>query len=330
MVIAYSLDDYKERQLAGKVATAVSPIVKGAADAINKTIPGVGGHAPDAPSTSPTQETKNQAYDAGLLQIVGNQIVDYLHTQYTDLAEAVDDVVEYWKIAIEKLKEEAPKEPNSLLSQLGDALLKLTAAVFPELEVVKVVVEVKEIADKGQESDKQAAEAARTKRVFASKMQAMEALAAFSKEVKLEAKNARSALEMRVRAAIVGFQAPPDFYQTIAKDFDKYVGQFAVEKLAIRIGTDQDPGVIKKVQASLSSEIGKWLKQQYVAEHETEAVLKSPAGRWVSYGAFTAEQVQKRVQDYLKENPDQKEEIDQELRGEYTKEFKKKVLGLDE
>jgi hypothetical protein len=267
------------------------------------------------------------------MQVIANQIVEYLHAQYNDLAEAVEDVRKQWSNTIDKLKEEAPKEPGSLLSQLGSALFSFSAIVFPELAVVKVALTVKDISekiDKAQEPDKQAAEAAKTKALFESKMQAKEALDAFASEVRKEAKNARSALVQRVREAVAAFKPPADFYDTIAKDFDKYVGKFAVEQLGIKIGTDQDPAAIRTIQARLGGEIGKWLKQQYVAEHETAAVLKSSVGMFVAYGAFTAQQVQEKVAGYLKEHPDEKADIDKELRGEYTKEFKKKVLGLDE
>jgi hypothetical protein len=347
-IIARDVKDYQARKLAEHVVQGAAPVVQGAVDglkamasAMAPLVPG-GGHAaatpgaPPAPAAAsaaaapPAQDDRNRAYDAATMQVIANQIVEYLHAQYVDLSDTVEEVTNEWSIKIDKLKEEAPKEPGGLLSRLGSALLTVSAIVFPELAVVKVALTVKDVSekvDKAKEGDEQAAEAAKAKAVFASKMQAKEALSAFAKEVRSEARNARAALVKRVREAVAGFQPPPDFYDTIAKDFDKYVHSFAVDRLGIKIGTDQDPAAMQKVRTTLGSAIGKWMQQQYVQEHEQEKVLKGPAGMFVGYGAFTPEILKQKVDAYLKDNPDEKERIEKELREEYTDEFIKKVFG---
>lgn len=337
MVIAHDIRDYEARQLAGKVAAAAAPIVQGMAK-MAETLPFMG-HASKGPATSSPaapvggQSDAEKFQDTVAMRTVAHEVVEYLILQYMDLSDGIQETVDHWTGTIEKLKEAAPKEPGGLLSQLGSALLTATSIVFPELAVVKVALTVKDMSekvDKAQEADKDRAEAAKAKALFSSKMQAIEALHAFGTEVRKEARNTRGALMKRVNTALANYTPTPEIRKRLADDFEGFAGEFAKDHLGIKIGKDQDAGAVQKVQAQLSGQIGAWLKQQYVQEHEAAELMKGSEGMFVAYGAFTAEQVAERVQQYLKDHPDRKAEIDAELRGDYTKEFKKKVLGIDD
>jgi hypothetical protein len=272
-----------------------------------------------------TQRDKDRL-DVLTMEVIGSKVVDHLLEQYMDLAVAVREVVDDWSSTIEKLKEEAPKESGTLISQLGKTLLTICEIAFPEMEIVDVAVTVKDVAekvDKSQERRSKAEETAALKAQFRSKMAAKDALNAFAKHVMFEAQKTRSRLVERVRQAVESFVPPSDFDKATVKNFEKKAQKFAVEQLGIKIGTDQDPSVIGKVRAQLGGDIGKWLKQQYVAEHETQGALKR-----IGIGPGTG--LSKVLAQQVLADPDSKEEIDKELRGEYTEEFKKRVLDPEE
>jgi hypothetical protein len=291
-----------------------------------------GSRAATPPATAapaqPVAEQTAKEIDAVALQVMANQVVEYLHNHYNDLAEGVQATVNEWSVKIEKLKEAAPKEPGGLLSQLGSALASMTVLIFPELEVVKITMEVKEIADKGAEADQQKREAAEAKALFASKMAAKEALNRFAEEVRKEAKDSRAKLVTRVRTAVKDFAPPPDFNQQILKDMQNYTQEFAVKYLGIKIGDDYQPGAVAKVQQKLSSEIGHWLRQEYIEEHEAAQAGKDTLGFSSAYAQYLPPDVQKeRLEAFFEDNPDFKIRIDKELADDYYDEFRKKVWG---
>lgn len=357
-IIAHDLKDYEARDLGGQHAAAshdhpaphqappnaaapaaqpppaAPPSGAPLSGATNTAAqPSAGGHpaAPPGPAAVPpaasaSGQTK-KTIDAVAMQVIANQIVEYLHNQYVDLADAVAETTSRWSSQIDKLKEAAPKEPGSLLSQLGSALASLTVLVFPELEVVKITMEVKEIADKGAEADEKAKEAAEAKAVFAAKMQAKDALNRFAGEVKKEAREARSKLVARVRAAVKEFAPPPDFDDRILEDMDKYAQEFAVKYLGIKIGKDYDPGAVAKIQQKLGTEIGHWMKEQYIEEHELEKTSKQDPSFALMMTYLPPDLKAEKMEEFFKDNPDIKARIDEELGDDYYDEFRKKVWG---
>jgi hypothetical protein len=286
------------------------------------------GNAPPAAAQPAADQTAKEV-DAVALQVMANQVVEYLHNHYNDLAEGVQATVNEWSLKIEKLKEAAPKEPGGLLSQLGSALASMTVLIFPELEVVKITMEVKEIANKGEEADQQKREAAEAKALFASKMAAKEALNRFAEEVRKEVKGSRAKLVTKVRDAVKNFTPPPDFNQQILKDMQNYTQEFAVNYLGIKVGDDYQPGAVAKVQQKLAAEIGHWLKQEYIEEHEAVQANRDTLGLASGpYAQYLPPDVQKeRLDAFFKDNPDFKIRIDKELADDYYDEFRKKVWG---